>query len=78
MNVGLENKLRGLELIFPIIMQSTFVPEVLGLEDGVFRHCSCFPYDKEFVVYLSSASEARARVNRMYSYFDYCIAEAGK
>lgn len=54
----MEKKWRGLELIFPIVIQGTFVLEVPGLEDEVFRHCSCFPDDKESVVYLSSASEA--------------------
>lgn len=80
MNVGLEKKLKGLELIFPTVIQGTFVLEVPGLEDGVFRHCSCFPYDKEFVAYLSSAAVARAQVSGMYSYFEYscCVAEAGR
>lgn len=78
MNVDLEKKLR--DLIFPIVIQGTFVLEVPALEDGVSRHCSCFLYDKEFVVYLNSASVARGQVSRMYSYSDYscCIAEAGR
>lgn len=61
-------------------IQGTFVLEVPGLEDGVFRHCSCFPYDEEFVAYLSSASVTQAQVSRMYNYSDYscCIAEAGR
>lgn len=78
MNVGLEKKWRGLELIFPIVIQGTFVLEVPGLEDEVSRHCSCFPYDKESVVYLSSASEARAQTSRMCFDYSCCTAEAGK
>lgn len=69
--------MRGLELIFPIVIQGTFVLEVPGLEDEVLRHCSCFPYDKEFVV-LSSASEARAQASGMYFDYSCCTVEAGK
>lgn len=43
MNVGLEKKLRGLELIFPIFIQGTFVLEVPGLEDGSFQILQLFP-----------------------------------
>lgn len=76
MHVGLEKKQRGLELIFPMVIQGTFVLEVPGLEDEVFRHCSCFPDDKESVVYLSSASEALAQANIMR--FDYSCCTARK